>query len=161
MNLEWLCFPMNGLHTAYLNMLWSSSSIGDAYMGVMYSNAYVENGHPKHTSFNEMTQILSPFNGLKCVQSWKSTIAPHILIANAIGRTYHLCDHLMRKKTFTLRYVCLKWTFPTIQHMQGLENPKNSHEYMNTWIDPNRNMRSVSSISRVISECIWIQEVAL
>ena len=39
------CKGANGLHTAYFNMLWSSFSIGDAYMGVMYGKAYVENGH--------------------------------------------------------------------------------------------------------------------
>ena len=34
-----IMFCMNGLHTAYLNMLWSPFSIGDAYMGVLYGKA--------------------------------------------------------------------------------------------------------------------------
>ena len=49
-----IMFCMNGLHTTYLNMLWSSFSIGDAYMGVLYGKAYVENGHHKHICFSEI-----------------------------------------------------------------------------------------------------------
>ena len=42
-----IMFCMNGLHTAYLNMM-VIFPIEDAYMGVLYGKAYVENGYQKH-----------------------------------------------------------------------------------------------------------------
>ena len=37
-------------------MLWSSFSIGDAYMRVLYGKAYVENGHKTYMCSNTTTK---------------------------------------------------------------------------------------------------------